>query len=99
MLLYLNRNTLRESVSDELAVVTRRTLQDDELKERAHELTKAIVHAVLEDPNITAMASKFVVLLFGMPETRAATAALIEGVRMIAVGERERERKEWVGQR
>ena len=66
---------VRESVSDELASVTRRTLQDDELKERAHELTKAIVQSVLDDPNITALASKFVVLLFQMPETRAATAS------------------------
>jgi hypothetical protein len=73
---------VRESVSDEIVSVTRRTLEDDDLKERAHELTKAIVQSVLDDPNITVLASKFVVLLFQMPETRSATASLVEAVRL-----------------
>lgn len=80
LVLYFYRDQVRASVSDELADVTRRTLQDDELKIRAHELTKAIVQAVLDDPNMAALASRFLVQLFNQPETKAATVSLLNNV-------------------
>lgn len=88
LVLYFYREQVRESVSDELATVTRRTLQDDELKVRAHELTKAIVQAVLDDPNIAALTSRFLVLLFNMPETKAATVSLLNNVSAVEISAR-----------
>lgn len=81
VLIYFNRDPIRDNISQEVAGVTRRSLEQRELIDRANELTKEVVHGVLVDPRIAANAGQFVVDLFQQPETQQATSRLVQWVR------------------
>jgi len=77
LLIYFNRDPIRESVSDEVAGVTRRSLSSQEVVDQANELTKQVIQKLLTDDHVAEHASQFLVELFRQPETQQATVNLL----------------------
>jgi hypothetical protein len=77
LLIYFNRDPIRETVSDEVAGVTRRSLSSQEVVNQANELTKQVIQKLLTDDHVAEHASQFLVELFRQPETQQATVNLL----------------------
>ena len=50
--LYVFREHVRENVADKVSTVASRSLGDENVKQKAEELSKALLHAVLSDEQI-----------------------------------------------
>eukprot|EP00730_Choanoeca_flexa_P006831 TRINITY_DN12229_c5_g2_i2.p1 TRINITY_DN12229_c5_g2~~TRINITY_DN12229_c5_g2_i2.p1 ORF type:complete len:357 (+),score=80.74 TRINITY_DN12229_c5_g2_i2:815-1885(+) len=77
LLIYFNRDPIRESVSDEVAGVTKRSLSSQEVVDQANLLTKQVLEKLLSDDRVAEHASQFLVELFRQPETQQATVNLL----------------------
>eukprot|EP00045_Choanoeca_perplexa_P002904 m.27573 g.27573 ORF g.27573 m.27573 type:complete len:359 (-) comp11760_c0_seq1:128-1204(-) len=77
LLIYFNRDPIRESVSDEVAGVTRRSLSSQEVVNQANELTKQVIQKLLTDDHVAEHAGQFLTELFRQPETQQATVNLL----------------------
>ncbi|EGD74764.1 hypothetical protein PTSG_07001 [Salpingoeca rosetta] len=77
VVLYFNREPLRENLSSEISSAAKRSLSNEEVVAKANEVTRDMVYTVLTDPQTVQYASQFLSELFAKPETRAATAKLL----------------------
>lgn len=77
IVLYFNREPLRDNLSDEISTAAKRSLSNEEVVAKANEVTRDMVYAVLTDPMTAEYASQFLTKLFAMPDTRTATANLL----------------------
>ena len=81
IVLYFNREPLRDNLSSEISTAAKRSLSNEEVVAKANEVTRDMVHAVLTDQKTVEYAGQFVSELFAKPATREATAKLLVQVR------------------
>jgi len=78
--IYIFREPLRENVADEVADVASRSLADENVIQKANEVTRAVLQDVLHDPEITKLASAFVMHVLHRDDVRAAAIQLTQHV-------------------
>ncbi|XP_068682267.1 uncharacterized protein [Montipora foliosa] len=79
-MIYVFREPLRENVADEVADVASRSLADQNVIQKADEVTRAVLQDVLHDPEITKLASTFVMEVLNRDDVRAAAIQLTQHV-------------------
>ncbi|XP_001629412.2 uncharacterized protein LOC5508870 [Nematostella vectensis] len=74
--LYLFREELRENVADEVADVASRSLGDENVVNKANEVTKQVLQDIINDPETTRLASNFVMSVLGQDDVRKSAVEL-----------------------
>lgn len=78
---YLSRHYLTEELSFHVADVTSRSLEQENVVNKANELSKGIVTFLLTDPGVSDQAVQFLQRLFSKQDTQAAVVHLLGQVR------------------
>lgn len=80
MCLYIFRESIRENVADEVSQVATRSLEDQVVVGKAEQFAKGLLDAVMNDDQMTKLASDFVVGVLMREETKKATARVLLSV-------------------
>eukprot|EP01135_Chromosphaera_perkinsii_P004317 Nk52_evm9s277 gene=Nk52_evmTU9s277 len=77
---YIFQDDIKDKAAVEISDVAQRSLNDDQMREKAQELSKSVVHEVLSDARTVDTATSFVKDLSGKDDLRRAVVLLLQQI-------------------